>query len=205
LILGHGPELANFETPKPRNGRQAQGLAPLYGFRHDRLKVNSFFIKCAVLPSTVLGTEILAVGSSDACPVLFPTDENAMQIEWQRQRDLSRDAESQHDNARMPHGSETALPSSQLSEARTDGPIPIYQKGAALIEGTTKEVSSVKWADDGTLVSISDDYSIRFWKHDAEKARFLRTCGYFGGHRHMAGWADIENSEELDDDDDPDN
>ena len=202
LILGHGPELATFETPKPRNGRQAQGLAPLYGFRHDRLKVNSFFIKCAVLPSTVLGTEILAVGSSDACPILFPTDENAIQIEWQRQRDRARDVDHHHEVVRLSQNSETdILSSSQQSEARAEGLIPMYQKGTPLIEGTTKEVSSVKWADDGTLVSISDDYSVRFWRHDTEKARFLRTCGYFGGHRHMAGWADIENAEALDDDD----
>lgn len=177
LILGHGPELATHEPPRPRNGRDAAGLGPLYGFRHDRLKVNTFFIKCAVLPSSVTGTEILAVGSSDSCPVLFPTDENAIRANWA----LS--------------GSQDE-PSSQSDAPQT----PTVRNGAALVEGTSREVSSVKWTPEGELVSLSDDYSIRVWGRDAERARFLRGCGDFGGERFGCGWADVGDEFDREDD-----
>lgn len=174
LVLGHGPELGRLETPRPRNGREAAGLGPLYGFRHDRLKVNTFFIKCAVLPSPVLGTEMLAVGSSDSCPLLFPTDESAIRANWALNP-------SPEDNAAQPE-------------------TPIVRNGTPLAEGTSREVSSVKWTADGDLVSLSDDYSIRFWGRDAERARFLRGCGDFGGERFGCGWADVEAGFDAEDD-----
>ncbi|SPO00672.1 related to lethal(2) denticleless protein [Cephalotrichum gorgonifer] len=182
LILGHGPELATLEPPRPKNGREAAGLGPLYGFRHDRLKVNTFFIKCSVLPSHVLGTEILAVGSSDTCPVLFPTDENAIRANWGL-------------NSGSP-SVEEAPSSSQQGDSQT----PIVRNGTALTEGTSREVSSVKWTSGGDLVSLSDDYSIRFWGRDAEHARFLRGCGDFGGERFGCGWADVGADYDRDDD-----
>lgn len=154
-------------------------MGPLYGFRHDRLKVNTFFIKCSVLPSSVLGTEILAVGSSDSCPLLFPTDEDAIHANW-----ASNPAHAEE-------------PSSQGEAA----PMPIVRNGTPLVEGTSREVSSVKWTAEGDLVSLSDDYSIRFWGRDAEQARFLRGCGDFGGERFGCGWAIVD--EEFDQDDDP--
>lgn len=180
LVLGHGPELATLETPRPKNGREAAGLGPLYGFRHDRLKVNSFFIKCAVLPSPVLGTEMLAVGSSDSCPLLFPTDENAIRANWAL-------------------GSVPGEDPPQAEAAQT----PIVRNGTALVEGTSREVSSVKWTADGRLVSLSDDYSIRFWGQDAEQARFLRGCGDFGGERFGCGWADVDEGFDMEDDEGP--
>lgn len=191
LILGHGPELATLETPRPRNGRNIQGLAPIYGFRHDRLKVNTFFIKCSVLPEHVMGTEMLAVGSSDNCPVLFPTDERAIRARWPLDAANSSTATFSSSFSQAPD-SLMPPPSSQSSDlsspaART----PIVRNGVALVEGTSREVSSVKWTADGQLVSISDDYSVRFWSADAEKARFLRNCGDFGGERFNAGWADV--------------
>lgn len=179
LILGHGPELATRETPRPKNGREAAGLGPLYGFRHDRLKVNTFFIKCSMLPSTVLGTEMLAVGSSDSCPLLFPTDEDAIRANW----------------AANPG------PADEPSSQGEASPTPIVRNGTPLAEGTSREVSSVKWTAEGDLVSLSDDYSIRFWSRDPEHARFLRECGDFGGERFGCGWASVD--EEFDQDNDP--
>src|SRR5699024_10747970 len=47
----------------------------LYGFRHPRLQVATFFIKMGLRRAADNQTEMLAVGSSDNCAVLFPTDE----------------------------------------------------------------------------------------------------------------------------------
>ncbi|PKS10776.1 hypothetical protein jhhlp_002533 [Lomentospora prolificans] len=188
LILGHGPELATLETPRPRNGRNIQGLAPIYGFRHDRLKVNTFFIKCSVLPEHVTGTEMLAVGSSDNCPILFPSDERSIRARWPTESDPSATfTASQTSDSLMPPPSSQVSDASWPSTTRT----PIVRNGVALIEGTSREVSSVKWTHDGQLISISDDYSVRFWSTDAERARFLRNCGDFGGQRFNSGWADV--------------
>ena len=191
LILGHGPELATLETPRPRNGRNVEGLGPIYGFRHDRLKVNTFFIKCSILPQHVMGTEMLAVGSSDNCPILFPTDESSIRSQWPllESHPSSTFTSSSQSDPTIPlsFSSQTSDLTSSFSPSRT----PIVRNGVALVEGTSREVSSVKWTPDGQLVSISDDYSIRFWSADAERARYLRNCGDFGGLRFGAGWADV--------------
>ncbi|KAI5291691.1 hypothetical protein KEM54_001661, partial [Ascosphaera aggregata] len=57
-------------------GEEARmGLGPLYGLRHPRLSVSTFFVKLAVRKERDGQREVLAVGSSDNCAVLFSTDE----------------------------------------------------------------------------------------------------------------------------------
>ncbi|KAK5712204.1 hypothetical protein LTS12_027909 [Elasticomyces elasticus] len=76
LILGHAPELSlNNTRPRRTGGSDKEGLGPLYGFRHPRLQVASFYLKVAVRKAKDDKPEMLAVGSSDQCAVLFPTDE----------------------------------------------------------------------------------------------------------------------------------
>ncbi|KAI5288999.1 hypothetical protein KEM52_000948 [Ascosphaera acerosa] len=66
-------------------GEEARmGLGPLYGLRHPRLSVSSFFVKLAVRREGSGRREVLAVGSSDNCAVVFSTDERYM-----RQREAS--------------------------------------------------------------------------------------------------------------------
>lgn len=82
LMLGHAPELS--ATTRRNGGEPArrrygavtqQGLGPLYGFRHPLFHATSFYVKCAVRPARDGRSELLAVGSSDSCAILFPTDE----------------------------------------------------------------------------------------------------------------------------------
>jgi hypothetical protein len=75
LIMGHAPELS---TPAPRhkhNSTERRGLGPLYGFRHPQFHCTTFYVKAALRKATDDKPEMLAVGSSDGSPVLFPTDE----------------------------------------------------------------------------------------------------------------------------------
>lgn len=76
LMLGHAPELSTRMSKSRRfGGPEKLGLGPLYGLRHPRLQVNTFYVKGAIRPASEDKTELLAVGSSDGCAVLFPTDE----------------------------------------------------------------------------------------------------------------------------------
>lgn len=52
-------------------------------------------------------------------------------------------------------------------------------------------MTTVSWSHDGKLVTASDDYSVRQWQGDGDRAAYLRGVGEFGGERHMAGWADV--------------
>lgn len=77
LVLGSAPELSSKgnDHPRRRNGTVQEGLGPLYGFRHEKFHATSFYVKTAVRPAKQGRPELLAVGSSDGCALLFPTDE----------------------------------------------------------------------------------------------------------------------------------
>ncbi|PSR78663.1 WD40-repeat-containing domain protein, partial [Coniella lustricola] len=66
-------------TKKPKHAPAEQLPGPLYGFRHNNFHATSFYIKSALRPLRNARTELLAVGSADGSPVLFPTDERYFQ------------------------------------------------------------------------------------------------------------------------------
>ncbi|OLN84437.1 Cell division cycle protein cdt2 [Colletotrichum chlorophyti] len=178
LMLGHAPELS-LRPPRQKAGSAVQGMGPLYGFKHDLLHVESFYVRCAIRPISFSGAELLAVGSTDKCAILFPTDERAMREQWDTQ-------------SHLPASSIAAPPDPKPHVAGADQ-VPIVRNGTPLIRGHTREVTGVCWSNEGKLVTISDDYMVRHWQEDEGDydARGLRTCGEFGGNRHMAGWADV--------------
>lgn len=194
LMLGTAPDLAMpAGGPKHRPTGQ-DGLGPIYGLRHDALRVNSFYVKCAMRQSADPTREILAVGSSESSPVLFPTDERYM---------LSSFAESSH----IPSSSTTTAPRTPhtravSSAAQSPSPLlPIYSSGGtALIRGHSREVTTLSWSTEGRLVTASDDYIVRHWQEDEGRARHLRQIGEFGGERFMCGWADVGEDWDLEDD-----
>ena len=80
LVLGNAPELSPSSSSSGYKSRrfaslEKQGLGPLYGFRHPNFLVKTFYVKGAIRPPTENNTELLALGSSDGCSILFPTDE----------------------------------------------------------------------------------------------------------------------------------
>jgi WD40 repeat protein len=195
LILGHAPELSlNNNRPRRTGGSDKDGLGPLYGFRHPRLQVSSFYVKLAVRKATQNHPEMLATGSTDHCPILFPTDE----------RYLSSPAKAPVE----PAPSRTSLFTNRSGLRRTNSgiglsgrledTIPIHQSGTPLVEGHQKEVTGLSWTPSGDLISVSDDYIARCWREGPE-ARELRTGGETEGKRWQCGWADMKDS--FDDED----
>ncbi|PTB69601.1 WD40 repeat-like protein [Trichoderma citrinoviride] len=193
LMLGHAPELENGATKRRPNG--AHGLGPMYGFKHDLFRAQSFYVKCDIRPSVNGSSELLAVGSTDGCALLFPTDERYIRSAWAKRSHLTAPEPS------------FATPSQSISTPSAFGSsatplIPISRLGTPLIRGHSREVTTLSWSHDGKLVTASDDYIVRQWQQDEARARYLRQVGEFGGERHLAGWADVGDDWDTPDDDD---
>ncbi|KAI1485547.1 WD40-repeat-containing domain protein [Biscogniauxia mediterranea] len=224
LILGHAPELStrNGEPPRRRHiANSQQSLGPLYGFRHPSFHATSFYVKCAVRPARDGRSELLAVGSSDNCAVLFPTQERyfrddlsgimgSMSLEnstiaTSTQRPASSSfVSTPAANTRASAGTRRPLfrtgSSTNLSMRPNDN-IPIVRTGTALVRGHDREVGSVSWTNEGKLITVGDDYLIRCWSEGREDAADLRTGGETGGRRWGCGWADVGDDWDQPDDD----
>ncbi|KAI0866247.1 WD40-repeat-containing domain protein [Xylaria cubensis] len=220
LILGHAPELSlRNGTPRRRfNPGTQQGLGPLYGFRHPSFRVSSFWIKSAIRPARNGRSELLAVGSHHGCAVLFPTQERYFQDELSGMMgNMSLDdstisttagplpptsAKRSVDGVQRPPSHTTS--STNLSASSKDS-IPIIRMGTPLVRGHELEVSSVSWTNEGKLITVSDDRSVRCWGEDRMKAADLRTGGESGGRRWCCGWAETGADWDISDDDDDEN
>ncbi|KAE8157685.1 WD40-repeat-containing domain protein [Aspergillus tamarii] len=188
LILGHAPELSlNNDRPRRSGGSDKEGLGPLYGFRHPRLQVASFYVRTAVRKATGDKPEMLAVGSSDQCAVLFPTDERFLHSTPKPAPEVDLPRNPMHLTRSGLRRTNSGL------SGKLEDTIPIYQSGTPLIEGHKKEVSAVSWTVDGELITVSDDYSARCWREGPD-ARDLRIGGEVEGRRWRCGWAATEGS-----------
>lgn len=191
LILGDAPELSSGPSrPRRPGGPERQGLGPIHAFRHHDLSVSTFYPKLAIRKATVNNPEILAVGSSENCTVLFPTTEHHLTSNARRPTDephygarLGRNPSSDARRGRGPGTSNLDSPHGET--------LPIYRHGTALVRGHSKEVTGVAWNFDGSLTTISDDFSARCWRENAVQARGLRQGGESEGKRWMAGWAHV--------------
>ncbi|KAK7403624.1 hypothetical protein QQX98_010589 [Neonectria punicea] len=191
LMLGHSPELVDGAAKRRPAG--VEGLGPIYGFKHDLFRAQSFYVKCAIRPGRNAHTsELLAVGSSDSCAVLFPTDERYIH---------AAAAQRAHILEGPPAATPSQSFSSSFSAAPAASPVPIFRTGTSLIRGHSREVTTLSWAHDGKLVTASDDFVVRQWQRGDSEARYLRQVGEFGGERHMAGWADVAADWDVEEDD----
>lgn len=204
LMLGHAPALE--DNAAKRRPNAAQGLGPLYGFKHDLFRAQSFYVKCAIRPSrSPGGADMLAVGSSDSCAVLFPTDERYLRSHYASTAHILPDHRPGSFSVSSSFSASTPLASTPFCSTpgggSGGGAIPIYKSGTPLIRGHSREVTTMSWSHDGKLVTASDDYIVRQWQQDdgGAAARHLRTVGEFGGERHMAGWADVGADWDVDD------
>ncbi|KGQ10228.1 Cell division cycle protein cdt2 [Beauveria bassiana D1-5] len=190
LILGHAPALEDNAAKRRPGG--AQGIGPLYGFKHDKFLVRSFYVKCAIRPArTAGGPELLAVGSSESCAVLFPTDERYLRASWAANDHILPEVRSGSFSVSSSFGTSTPAVSTPQGGCSASSTLPMCRAGTPLIRGHSREVTTMSWSYDGKLVTASDDCVVRQWQPDATAARHLRTVGEYGGERHMAGWADV--------------
>ena len=193
LILGHAPELSKSSSKFRRSGGpEKEGLGPIYGFRHPKFHATTFYVKSALRPAEDDKSELLAVGSSDGCTVVFPTNERYMQ---RSNHQRMRPSDSPFPR---PRPALTRTDSGTGLTTRLEDTIPIYQHGSALIRGHSREVTGLSWTPSGELVTVGDDFAARCWREGAD-ARDLRVGGEKEGRRWGCGWA--EAAEEWDDDD----
>ncbi|KAI4919584.1 hypothetical protein J4E90_001721 [Alternaria incomplexa] len=187
LILGVAPELSTTSSSKQKYcGVGQEGLGPIYGFRHQNFHAGSFYVKASLRKACEDRTEMLAVGSTDGCPVLFPTDENFLKRETRH----GDDADDLPDMTSIAAKSARPTLSRTSTNSRCPDTIPIYEHGTALIRGHDAEVTSVSWARNGSLISVSDDFRVRRWK-EGSQARDLRMGGESEGRRWQCGWAAV--------------
>ena len=197
LILGHAPELASEDSAHRFAPKETkEGLGPMYGFRHPQFHATSFYVKSAIRKAKDGKSEMLAVGSSDGCAVLFPTDERYLST--QESHVSAQDLQSAGSAPTFESFGSRRVGSGLPGKAR-DG-ILRSTNGTALIRGHDREVGSVCWTHDGDLITVGDDYYVRCWREDGDAARDLRMNGESEGRRYACGWADVE--EDYDEEDD---
>ncbi|CAK3974335.1 related to WD40 repeat-containing L2DTL [Lecanosticta acicola] len=183
LALGYVPEMSAAPSRRRTLKEPKDGLAPLYGFRNTSLRLGTFYVKASLRPAKDDRGEILAVGSTDRCPVLFPTDERYLpQLRGEK---TSWDQEDEDEDIGLP--TLPPISSQQLATFNTD----TFDHGTALVRAHNKEVTSLAWTTEGNLISVSDDFTARCWREDAQKARELRQGGEAGGGRWRSGWAEV--------------
>lgn len=191
LILGHAPELASCASrPRRYGGVEKEGLGPIYGFRHPRFCATSFYVKCTLRPAGGNRSEMLAVASSDACVIVFPTDEQYLQPSLpQKSSPFAEESSYQTVRQGVPQGlgNSTGIP------RRLNDTIRVYQHGSPLVRGHSREVTGVTWTHAGDLVSVGDDYTARCWREgERGEARELRIGGEGQGRRWGCGWAEVK-------------
>lgn len=179
MVLGPAPGSAPVKRPKHAPADELPG--PLYGFRHPSLHATSFYVKSSLRPLRGGRSELLAVGSADNCPVIFPTDERYFEQELEaakrRSKNNNSDATmtsssfSRSATARRPALSRTssfAARSGGAGGANKDD-IPIIRTvggrpfGTPLVRGHEREVGSLSWTSEGNLVTVGDDFMVRCW------------------------------------------
>lgn len=141
---------------------------PIHAYTHPRLHASTFYVKSAISRDG----RLLSAGSSDGCPIVFPTDERYL------------------DNNIYPRIHPEDSRAAQLSKVMPVG------YGAALVRGYEKEVTDVTWTDRGDMVAISDDYLARCWRagEKGEEAESMREGGEDEGRRWGWGWAELGQS-----------
>ncbi|KAK4505328.1 hypothetical protein PRZ48_003291 [Zasmidium cellare] len=183
LVLGHAPEMSSGPSRRRMLKESKTGLGPLYGFKHPKLRLGSFYIKASLRPAKDDRSEMLAVGSTDRNPILFPTDERHLP---RCGRPPLPDVPDEDDEDELPSLPQPPVQSSSPSSTH------IFNHGTPLVRAHSKEVTSLTWTTDGNLISVSDDFSARCWREDGPKARELRKMGEVGGGRWRSGWAQVD-------------
>ncbi|KXT06587.1 hypothetical protein AC578_8563 [Pseudocercospora eumusae] len=186
LVLGYAPEMSSGPSRRRLLKEPMPGLGPLYGYQNPDLRLGSFYIKASLRPAKGDKSEMLAVGSTNGNPILFPTDERHVP---RRERATDDDENDEHDlpSASPKSSQRTATPARSKSSSN----LHVFEHGTALVRAHNKEVTSLAWSTDGDLVSVSDDFTARCWREDAGRAHALRTGGEDNGGRWQSGWAAV--------------
>lgn len=142
---------------------------PIHAYTHPRLHASTFYVKSAISRDG----KLFSTGSTDGCPIVFPTDEKYL------------------DKMLYPRIHPEDSRAAQISKVMPVG------YGAALVRGYEKEVTDVTWTNGGDMVAISDDYLARCWRagEKGEEAESMRNGGEDEGRRWGWGWAEVDQKE----------
>ena len=209
LLLGgsnHNQLSSSQYTPPRRSTTEPQyhGAGPLYSFQHPKISISSFYVKLALRAPQATGgiSEMLAVGSSEACAILFPTDESTFLHKQKHPHRHTHPSQTQPQLQPIPTFRDKSLSPSTT----TTNPIPIFTHGTALVRGHDKEVTSLCWTSEGDLVTLGDDTRCRVWRGgsgggngDGDVARDIRLGGDREGRRWGHGWAEVDGEWDEDD------
>ncbi len=189
LVLGTPPDASQRWSKAGR-----EGLGPLYGLQHPSFHINTFYIKGAMRRAHGPHSELLGVGSSHGCPVLFPTDERQLLHGRQRASVPCTDTPPVQSSASSrPTPVRSPATWRPHESSREPDAIPIYETGTPLVRGHANEVTALSWTTEGELISIGDDFQARCWREGVDGvARELRLGGEGEGRRHRCGWAEVE-------------
>jgi len=130
----------------------------------------------------------------------LPSPETPSQEQEDEERYYIGNPTAEHISSRRPTSSRNgSLPrsdsffsSSFSGRLQQNQSIPIVRSiGTPLVRGHDKEVGALTWTHDGSLVTVGDDFLVRCWREDRERAADLRTGGEAGGRRWGCGWADV--------------
>ncbi|KAJ9650136.1 hypothetical protein H2198_010552 [Neophaeococcomyces mojaviensis] len=212
LILGCDPEMTQSTTQlrkslAPKRTESGTGIGPIYGLRHPSLRVATFWPRLAVRYCSRTNAELLAVGSTDDCAIVFPTSERYHTASARRiptlhdpkqlaDASVGRTTINSHDatpaSRPQAHRSATSSFTSLFTKDRQEeDSLPIYYHGTPLIRGHRKEVTSLAWSTEGNLVTTSDDFTVRCWREDQHKARKLRETKHGAVELQGMGWASV--------------
>lgn len=193
LILGSAPEMSpNAPAFKGEKHGAKPGLGPLYGFRDPSMAVTTFYLKLALRRATDTHSELLAIGSSDHCAVLFPTADRYLTKSARTIPTIDANVFNHPTGRLRLTRTDSQSTSLALRQRATEDDIPIYYHGTPLIRGHQNEVTAVTWSSEGVLVTCSDDLATRCWRENGVKAREMRT-GYEGkAERYGCGWAAVK-------------
>lgn len=199
LILGHAPALERNVgmADRPVGATDQEGLGPIYGFRHNQLRVATFYVKLSLRKARGNEPELLACGSSNNCVVLMPTESGRARPGLFSRQFSTRGG-----------------PEGRVGTRVVRDDIPLYRNhGTALSRGHRAEVTDLKFTVQGNLVTVADDGRARFWRPNSSlpgrhgrNIRRLRRADSEDRTMFDYGWAvpasvDTEHDSEEDDGD----
>lgn len=191
LVLGRSPDMtasSHRSRLAPMRHDSGTGLEPIYGLRHPQLRVATFWPRLAVRKCNDTNSELLAVGSTDDCAILFPTSEKyhtkstrAIQAVHDPNSACAEVPMTPRRSGRLARPGMIRRPTSSFTTLFTEKrqqedaqALPIYFHGTPLVRGHNKEVTSVAWNSEGSLLTASDDFTIRCWREDRNSASKFR-------------------------------
>lgn len=78
LLLGSATSLQPSNSSLRPCAEDKPGLGPIYALRNPRMRVSSFFVRCAIRPAKEDRPELLCTGSGEGTPIVYDLNEKML-------------------------------------------------------------------------------------------------------------------------------